>query len=177
MLQMGVRQAAESIHRTDPGERAAIDQLFKDDLYGRLSGCIPINVYPKMKLHTAQDHRLAHSKSVKFHELSDETFILYPKMLEDCTRELQRQILDRSGIPYQIYAESCSPFFSDLLVPIGKGIRLWNWSDRLAPNTTLLTIDDTGYETTMFLLYNPESANQTIFHFIEAFMQYRRNRL
>ena len=141
-----------------------------------LSGRIILNEYPRMKVHVPNDHRLAKAHSISFDELSGETFILYPKMRETFTRDLQLSMLEQSGISYQIYEEDCSSFFYDLLVPVGKGVRLWNWADRLAPNSTLLTIRDAGYETNLYMLYRADSENETVAHFIKGFTEFRKGR-
>ena len=134
-------------------QSGAIDLAFalgREGDFSDVSGRILLNVFPKMKVHVPNDHPLAKRTGIRFQELSGETFILYPNMLEPCTRELQRSMLERSGISYQIYEGNTAPVYFDLLVPISKGIRLWNWNDRLAPNTSLLTIEDDGYETQLF---------------------------
>ena len=160
-------------------QSGAIDLAFalgREGDFSDVSGRILLNVFPKMKVHVPNDHPLAKRTGIRFQELSGETFILYPNMLEPCTRELQRSMLERSGISYQIYEGNTAPVYFDLLVPISKGIRLWNWNDRLAPNTSLLTIEDDGYETQLFLLYNPESENQTAKEFMEQYLKFREER-
>lgn len=141
-----------------------------------ISGRMALNEFPKMKVHVPNDHRLAKAHSVSFDELSGETFILYPKMRESFTRDLQFSMLEQSGIAYQIYDEDYSPFFYDLLVPVGKGIRLWNWTDRLAPNSKLITIRDAGYETCLYMLYHTDTENETVLHFIKSFTEFRKGR-
>ena len=141
-----------------------------------IPGKMIVGEFPEMKVHVPNDHRLAKARSIHFSDLNGETVILYPKMKESFTRDLQLSMLKQSGIDFRIYEEDSSPFFFDMLVPIGKGIRLWNWTDRMAPNTTLLTIDDPGYETCMFLLYNPQTENEAALHFIRAFLAFRGGR-
>lgn len=97
-------------------------------------------------------------------------------MQDSWTRDLQISILDQSGIDYQIYDESSSPFFFDLLVPIGKGIRLWNWREENTPNTVLLPIMDNGYDTYLYMLYDTETENPAVLPFINGFLEYRSNR-
>lgn len=146
------------------------------DDFEDISGRIVVNDFPMMKVHVPNDHRLAKKKDIRFQELSGETLILYPRMTDPFTRELQRSLLDQSGIDYRVYEENCSPFFHDLLVPVGRGIRLWNWNIRVAPNTTLLTIRDPGYETFLYMLYRQDSENETVSHFVNAFMDFRKER-
>ena len=141
-----------------------------------ISGRVRLDVYPRMKVHLPADHRLARQPSLCFEDLSNETFILYPDMKETWTRRLQLSILEQAQIPYHIYEENCSPFFSELLVPIGKGIRLWNWSERTAPNSVLLPLRDSGYETCLFMLYNRETDNPTTLTFAERFIRFREER-
>ena len=146
------------------------------DDFADISGRIVVNDFPRMKVHVPNDHRLAKKKTIRFEELNGETFILYPNMADPFTRELQRSMLDQSGIAYYVYDENCSPFFHDLLVPVGKGIRLWNWNVRVAPNTTLLNIQDEGYETFLYMLYREESENNSVRSFINAFLDFRKER-
>lgn len=148
----------------------------REDDFTDISGRVILNDYPKMKVHVPNDHRLAKAHSVSFSELSGETFILYPKMREPFTRDLQLSMLEQSGISYQIYEEDYSPFFYDLLVPVGKGIRLWNWADRLAPNSKLITIQDAGYEAYLYMLYHTDTENETVSHFIKGFTEFRKGR-
>ena len=140
------------------------------------SGRIVLTRYPKMKVHLPSDHPLCKRSSLRFQDLQNETFILYPSMKETFTRELQLSMLKQSGISFRIYEESCSPFFFDLLVPIGKGIRLWNWTDRTAPNSVLMTLEDDGYETFLYMLYDEKTENPTTLSFIEGFLRFRKER-
>ena len=141
-----------------------------------ISGRIVLNDFPKLKVHLPNDHRLAKNQQVRFSELSGETFVLYPRMKETCTRELQRSLLEQSGIDFQIYQENCSPFFYDLLVPVGKGICLWTWNHRVAPNSSLVTIQDPGYELYLYMLYREDTENETVPHFIRCFTEFRKER-
>ena len=146
------------------------------DDFAEVSGRVVLSEYPRMKVHVPNDHRLAKLHSVSFQDLAGETFVLYPRMQESFTRDLQLSMLEQAGISYQVYEEDCSPFFYDLLVPIGKGIRLWNWTDRLAPNTKLLTIRDAGYETCLYMLYRTDSENEAVAQFVERFIAFRKGR-
>ena len=141
-----------------------------------ISGRVPINRFPKMRVHLPSDHRLARRQSLCFADLKEETFILYPNMRESWTRQLQLSMLEQAGIPFRVYEENCSPFFFDLLVPVGKGIRLWNWTDRTAPNSVLLTLEDDGYETFLYMLYDTQTENKTTLHFVERFLRFRKER-
>ena len=156
-----------------------IDIVFavgRDTDFVDIPGRIRVHTFPKLKVHVPDDHPLASQRSIWFRELDGETFVLYPKMLEHFTRDLQKSILDKSGINYEIYDESHSPFFYDLLVPVGKGISLWSWNFRSAPNTSLLTIKDADYATYMYMLYDPDSSNPTVMHFIDGFLSFRESR-
>lgn len=148
----------------------------RGDDFMDISGRVAVNHFPKMKVHLPSDHALARRQSLRFADLRDETFILYPNMKESWTRELQLSMLEQSGIPFRVYEENCSPFFFDLLVPVGKGIRLWNWSERTAPNSVLLPLEDDGYETFLFMLYDENTENPTTKHFIERFLRFRKER-
>lgn len=147
------------------------EQDFED-----IPGRILLSCFPTMYVHLPVDHMLANEPSVHFSELSGETFILYPQMLDPWIRDLQIDFLEQSGIDYQIYEESTSPYFFDLLVPIGKGIRLWNWNTVTAPNTVLLPIADKGYGTCLYMLYDTDTTNPAVLPFINGFLDYRSNR-
>ena len=156
-----------------------VDMAFavgREDDYTDLPGRLILNRYSNMMVHLAVDHPLAKRDSVSFADLNGETFILYPKMLEPCIRDLHLDMLRQSGIDFTIYEDDGSPLFFDLLVPVGKGVRLWNWTGQTAPNTVLLPIRDSGYETCMFLLYDPESGNPTTAHFIRHFLTFLEER-
>lgn len=142
-----------------------------------IPGRILLYSFPTMYVHLPLDHPLAYETSIRFSRLSGETFILYPNMLDPWIRNLQISILNQSGIDYQIYEGSTSPYFFDLLVPIGKGIRLWNWRAETAPNSTLVPIDDKGYETYLYMLYDPDTSNPAVLHFINGFLEHRSNRV
>lgn len=147
----------------------------KDD-FADIPGRVLLSYYSNLYVHLPIDHPLAREKEVHFSDLSEETFILYPNMLESWTRDLQVSILDQSGIDYQIYEESSSPFFFDLLVPIGKGIRLWNWREEIAPNTVMIPIADKGYDTYLYMLYDTNTTNPAVIPFINGFLEHRSNR-
>lgn len=144
--------------------------------FADISGRVLLHRFPKLKVHVPLDHRLAKRQKVTFKDLSGETFILFPRMQDPCIRDLQQSLLDQSGIKYRVYEDDGSPFFCDLLVPVGKGIRLWNWSEHLAPNTVMLTIDEKGYETCAYMLYNKEGVNEAAEHFIGKFLEFREGR-
>ncbi|MDE7333585.1 MAG: LysR family transcriptional regulator [Lachnospiraceae bacterium] len=141
-----------------------------------ISGRVPLSFFPNMYVHLPSDHTLANEKKLCFSDLSGETFILYPHMTDSWVRDLQLSILDQSGIDYQIYEESCSPLFQDLLVPIGKGIRLWNWREKTAPNSVLIPIEDKGYDTWLYMLYNTKTTNPAVVPFINGFLEFRSNK-
>ena len=141
-----------------------------------ITGRIPLSYFPNMYVYLPTDHILANEKKIHFSDLAEETFILYPNMQDSWTRDLQISMLDQSGIDYQIYDESSSPFFFDLLVPIGKGIRLWNWREENTPNTILLPIADNGYDVYLYMLYDPKTENPAVLPFINGFLEYRRKR-
>lgn len=147
----------------------------KDDLQD-ISGRILLSYFSNMYVYLPLDHALANEKEVYFSELSGETFILYPQMLESWTHDLQVSILDQSGIDYQIYDGYSSPFFFNLLVPIGKGIRLWNWRKEITPNTVLIPIADKGYDTYLYMLYDKKTTNPAVIPFINGLLEYRSNR-
>lgn len=150
--------------------------ICRENDFQDISGRIPLSYFPSMYVHLPMDHPLANEKLIHFSELSGETFILYPNMKDPWTRNLQLSILNQSGIDYQIYEESCSPYFFDLLVPIGKGIRLWNWHKDIAPNTVLIPLADKGYETCLYMLYDTNTQNPSVMPFINGYLTHRSNR-
>ena len=167
-ISCGIREGLRS-GMVDVAFAMGREQDFSD-----ISGRIALNYFPRMRVHLPADHPLAARQNLHFSDLDGETFILYPNMKETCTRRLQLSMLEQSGISFRVYKENCSPFFFDLLVPAGKGIRLWNWSDRTAPNSVLLTLQDSGYETYLYLLYDIQSQNPSTMHFISQFLKYRK---
>lgn len=144
--------------------------------FNDISGRILLSYFSNVYVHLPIDHALASEKEVHFSDLSGETFILYPHMLESWTHDLQVSILNQSGINYHIYEDSSSPFFFELLVPIGKGIRLWNWREEIAPNTVLIPIADKGYDTYLYMLYDTNTTNPAVIPFINGFLEHRSNR-
>lgn len=150
--------------------------ICRENDFRNISGRVLLSYFSNMYVHLPLDHPLAHEKEVHFSDLSGETFILYPNMLESWTHDLQISILDQSGIDYEIYDESTSPLFFDLLVPIGKGIRLWNWREEIAPNTVLLPIADKGYDTYLYMLYDKNTTNPAVIPFISGLLEHRSNR-
>ena len=142
-----------------------------------INGRVVVSYYDRLSVHLPIDHRLSSRASIRFEELSGETFILYPNMLEDHIRKLQTTLLDQSGIYYKIYDNNCSPLYYDLLVPIGMGIEFWNWSDLSTPNTVKVAIKDKGYGTCYYMLYDPDNTNPIVNEFIQLFLAYRKDRL
>lgn len=142
-----------------------------------INGRVVVSYYDRLSVHLPIDHRLSSRSSIRFEELSGETFILYPNMLEDHIRKLQTTLLDQSGIYYKIYENNCSPLYYDLLVPIGMGIEFWNWSDIATPNTSKVAIRDEGYGTFYYMLYDPDNPNPIVNEFIQLFLAYRKDRL
>ncbi len=142
-----------------------------------ITGRIAMAHFHHLHVHAANDHPLAGNGRIRFKDLEGETIILYPSMLDPFVRELQMKLIQRSGIHCEIYPGEYSPFFYDLLVPIGQGVRLFNWNDRLAPNTTMLTVEDPGYDTWLYLLYSEENQNPAVREFIDGFIRFRKERI
>ena len=142
-----------------------------------ITGRIVMAHFHHLHVHVANDHPLAGNGRIRFKNLEDETIILYPSMRDPFVRELQMKLIQRSGIRCEIYPGEYSPFFYDLLVPIGQGVRLFNWNDRLAPNTTMLTVEDPGYDTWLYLLYSEENQNPAVTEFIDGFIRFRKERI
>ncbi|MBE5858538.1 MAG: LysR family transcriptional regulator [Butyrivibrio sp.] len=149
---------------------------FADDFID-MKGRVIISHYDYLSVHLPMDHRLSGCSSISFQELSGESFILYPEMLENHIKQLQISLLEKSGISYKLYDNRCSPLYYDLLVPIGMGVEFWNWSDMTTPNTTKVTIKDEGYDTYYYMLYDPDNPNPIVKEFIQLFLAYRKDRL
>ena len=161
-------------------EASVTDIIFapgKENDFIDFPGRIQIAKYDTLSITVPKDHRLSGLSTTTFEELSGEQFILYPNMLENHTRNLEQSLLNQSGISYRIYEAECSPYFYDLLVPIGKGIQFCIWNYKNTPNSSRLTITDSGYETYFYMLYDPESKNKNAQEFREMFMNYRKERL
>jgi DNA-binding transcriptional LysR family regulator len=142
-----------------------------------ITGRIVMAHFHHLHVHVANDHPLAGNGRIRFKNLEDETIILYPSMRDPFVRELQMKLIQRSGIRCEIYPGEYSQFFYDLLVPIDQGVRLFNWNDRLAPNTTMLTVEDPGYDTWLYLLYSEENQNPAVTEFIDGFIRFRKERI
>ena len=158
------------------GKTDIVFAIGREDDFFDIPGRKILYHFPNMHAVLPFDHRYASLSSVSFDMLSGETFVIYPRMKEEATHDLQLSILKQAGIPYSIYEDDSSPFYYDLLVPIGKGIRLWNWRDAMTPNTSLVTISDPGYDTYFFMLYMPESDNATMHDFVKEFISFRESR-
>ncbi len=142
-----------------------------------ISGRIVMAHFAHVHIHVANDHPLAGQNRIRFRDLQNETFILYPSMMDLFVRNLQLKLIRKSGISCEFYPDTCTPYYYDVLVSFGKGIRLFNWNDRLAPNTRMLTVEDPGYDTWLYLLYSTENRNPAVTEFIDAFVRIRDDRL
>jgi DNA-binding transcriptional LysR family regulator len=149
----------------------------KEQDFEDIEGKIILSHFDHLTLHVPLSHRLSTSSAVSFNDLSGENFILYPRMKETHIHDLQLEMLERSGISYHIYENSTSPYFYDLLVPIGKGLQFWNWTDRVTPNTVNISVRDSGYDTYYYMLYNPDNNNPIVHEFINLFLNYRKARV
>ncbi len=147
------------------------------DDFNDIEGRVILSHHSSLYVHIPVWHRLSKLSSITFEDLSDETFILYPAMTEMHIHNLEKRWLERSDISYHIYDNNSSPIFSDLLVPIGKGIQFWNWTMKSTPNTIRLALRDPGYETCFFMLYNPDNSNPVLHEFMELFLAFRKDRI
>lgn len=77
------------------GEIDVVFAIGRENDFTDLSGRVVLTDYPKMKVHVPNDHHLAKTHSVSFSELTGETFILYPRMRESFTRDLQLSMRKR----------------------------------------------------------------------------------
>lgn len=148
----------------------------RDD-YRNEKGRVILSSYNHLSVLVPCDHRLSKKPSISFHDLSGETFVLSPEMNDSTIRNLELSFLDVSGISYKLYDNHCSPFFLDLLVPIGKGIQFSTWSDLVPPNSVKLTISDSEFETYYYMLYNPENSNPILYEFIQLYLDYRKGKI
>lgn len=158
--------------KTDIAFAPGTAEDFKD-----INGRVVISHFDHLSVHLPLDHRLSSSSAINFSDLSGETFILYPQMLDDHVNKLQLSLLEKSGISYSLYDNKCSPIYYDLLVPIGMGIEFWNWNDMSTPNTTKVTIKDSGYDTYYYMLFDSDNSNPIVSEFIQLFLAYRKDRL
>ena len=106
-------------------------------------------------------HPLANKAHISFSELNGECFALYPQTAESSLRNLEKELLEHSGITYTTYDEPQSPQFYRMLVPIGKAVVLCPWviRDDLPPNTIPVAIDDATEMFNMYLFYRKENPN------------------
>ena len=117
-----------------------------------------------------RSHPLANKAHISFSELDGECFALYPQTAESSLRNLEQELLTRSGITYTIYDEPQSPQFYRMLVPIGKAVVLCPWviRDDLPPNTIPLAIDDASEMFNMYFFYRQENPNPFMAEFLEG---------
>ncbi len=145
--------------------------------FQNIQGRIQLDTYHNLNVIVPNDHHLAGRNSLTFSDLNNETFLLYPKLKEPCMHQLQKSLLAQSGIQYHTYETESSLSLFQLLVPIGKGLCLWNWVDTPAiPNTQMIPIIDEGYETYSYLLYNPTTKNPSTLQFIEEYLAFRKEK-
>lgn len=147
------------------------------DAFQDISGRICISHISNLCVYIPNDHPLARKSQISFQELENEQFILYPETAEPCIRIHQLNCLNSSGIQYSIYNGKYDPVFYDLLVPIGKGLILSYASHRVPPNSTVLNITDSGYDTYTYMLYNIQTQNETTLEFVNGFQKYLQERL
>ena len=121
-----------------------------------------------------RSHPLANKAHISFSELNGECFALYPQTAESSLRNLEKELLEHSGIAYTTYDEPQSPQFYRMLVPIGKAVVLCPWviRDDLPPNTIPLAIDDASEMFNMFLFYRKENPNPFWPEFLAGLRQY-----
>ena len=117
-----------------------------------------------------RSHKLAGRNSISLRELDGECFIPYPETMETCIRDFTLRNLAASGMRYTIYADTISPQFYKLLIPIGKGLILLPMPIMdLPPNTVLLTVSDLKYPATPCFFYDASSKNSEVHAFVRDF--------
>ena len=123
-------------------------------------------------------HHLASRSSVSLSELDGERFVLYPPTAEPAAREWEAALLEESGISYSVYENYISPNVYYVMVPVGKGLVLCPWVHRneIPPNTVALSVNDPGFEVSMYMFYRPDSKNPYVSEFVESFRLFNRGR-
>ncbi len=140
--------------------------------FADISGRICISHATNLCAYVPNDHPLALRSQIAFQELENEQFLLYPDTAETCIRRHQLDCLNRSGIHYTIYNGRYDSAFYNLLVPIGKGIILTPITVSPPPNSSVLQITDSGYDTYTYLLYNANTTNEAALEFILEFQNF-----
>lgn len=122
------------------------------------------------------NHHLAGRSVISARELDGERFILYPETAERAMREVERSLLDRSGINYSLYEGSVCPSAYYIMVPVGKGLVLCPWVLRhmTPPNSTALSVSDPEFVFSMYMFYRKDCPNPYLPEFLKNFREFEQ---
>ena len=120
-----------------------------------------------------RQHSLAGQLQISMRQLDGERFILYPRTAESATHDLQRHILELSGIHYSVYEPAASPAFYKMLVPIGKGVALVPWIQKdIVPNASAVLLRDVPCEYEMYAFYSKTNQNPLLPAVLEGYRRF-----
>ncbi|MGN1002314.1 MAG: LysR family transcriptional regulator [Oscillospiraceae bacterium] len=125
------------------------------------------------------NHHLAGKSVISARELDGERFILYPVTAETAMRDCERELLESTGISYQIYGGSVCPSAYYIMVPVGKGLVLCPWVLRhmVPPNSTALSVSDPQFVFSMYLFYRKDCPNPYLPEFLEGLRNFDNKRM
>ena len=141
----------------------------RENDYQEIPGRIIYSRYPHMSVCLPKGHCLSKRKTLTFSDLNDETFILYPKMIEDSIRDLELFMLRKSGIRFSVYESDVSPGLIELLVSSGQGICFGTWINHKSYDTVLIPLTDSGYDIFLYILYLEKNKTDLVSDFIKVF--------
>ena len=141
----------------------------RENDYREIPGRIIYSRYTHMTVCLPKNHRLSKRETIYFSDLNNETFILYPKMIENSIRDLELFMLRKSGIRFSVYESDVSPGLIELLVSAGQGICFGTWLDHKSDNTVLVPLTDSGYDIFLYILYLEKNRTDAISDFIKEF--------
>lgn len=124
------------------------------------------------------NHHLAGKSAISSRELDGERFVLYPETAESAMRDVERGLLDRSGINYSVYEGKVCPSAYYIMVPVGKGLVLCPWVMRnmVPPNTAALSVTDPEFVISMHMFYRRDCPNPFLGEFLDGFRSFENRR-
>ena len=143
----------------------------KENDYREIPGRIIYSRYPHMTVCLPKNHRLAERETLSFSDLSDETFILYPKMIENSIRDLELFMLRNSGLRFSVYESDVNPELIEFLVAAGQGISFGTWINHKSDETVMVPLTDSGCDIILYILYFERNKTGAISDFIKEFQQ------
>lgn len=123
-------------------------------------------------------HHLAGKSVISAKELDGEKFVLYPVTAEPAMRCCELELLESTGISYQIYEGSVCSSAYYVMVPVGKGLVLCPWVLRhmIPPNSTALSVSDPQFVFSMYMFYRKDCPNPYLPEFLEGFRNFEKRR-